>query len=273
MNETTQEAADAAGKGVEWLARFGYAAKGVVYAIVGVLAAMVAFGMGGQTTGTKGAVSQIGSETHGQVMLLAVAVGLFGYVVWRFAQAIKDPEHEGTGFKGLIKRASFFVSGLIYGSLAIYTISLLLGAGGGGGGNSKESMTARLMSYEGGVWAVGIIGALIVLMGVMQFVRAFKEKYKQKWSLASMGATQTRWASRIAKWGLSARGLVFFIIGGFVIVAALQTDPSKATGLNGALDTLAQQSFGLVLLGVVGLGLLCYGIYCWVNALYRRINP
>ena len=275
MREAKRTASQHAGKGVEWLARLGYTAKGVVYVVVGVLAAMAAFGGGGQTTGSKGAVSRIGSEPFGQILLAIVAVGLLGYVIWRFTQAIMDPEREGSNAKGMAKRAAFVVSGLIYASLAFYAASLALGSGsgGGGGGQSKDSMTARLMSYEGGLWVVAAIGVVIIAVGISQFIRAYKEKFKTRWSTAQMRPATQLWATRIAKFGLSARGLVFLIMGGFLVAAALQTDPSKATGLGGALNKLAQQSYGLWLLGVVAIGLVCYGVYCGINAIYRRINP
>lgn len=260
-------------KGIEWLARLGYAAKGLVYVIVGVLSALSAFHAGGHTTNTKGAVNTLNQQPYGQVLLIIVALGLIGYVVWRFTQAFKDPEHRGHGFGGILKRIGLFVSGLIYGSLAVYTISLLMGSGGGGGGQSKDSMTARLMSHQGGVWVVAAIGGVIIIVAIMQFMRAYQCKFEKQWAVAQMGRTQHIWARRIARWGLSARGVVFLIMGGFLVLAAVQTNPQKATGLGGALNTLAQQSYGQILLAVVALGLVCYGIYCWVNAVYRRINP
>ncbi|MES1924874.1 DUF1206 domain-containing protein [Salinisphaera sp. T31B1] len=260
-------------KGVEWLARFGYAAKGVVYVVIGVLAAMSAFHIGGRTTSTHGAMSTIGSQPFGQILLIVMAAGLIGYVIWRFVQAIKDPEHRGRSPGGLLKRVGLLGSGVIYASLAVYTIRLLIGSHSSGGGSTKQSMTARLMSHEGGVWLVAAIGALIVGIAIMQFVRAYKRGFEKRWSVATMGPTQRRWAGHIAQWGLSARGVVFLIMGAFLLLGAWQTDPDEATGLDGALNALSGESYGLVLLGVVALGLICYGLYCWVNAIHRRIDP
>lgn len=273
MSNISSQNARHASKGVEWLARLGYSAKGLVYVIVGVLAAMAAFGGGGRTTGTKGAISKIDSEPFGQILLAIMALGLLGYVVWRLVQAFKDPEHIGSGAGALIKRAAFVISGLIYGTLAVYTVSLLIGSSSGGGGSSKDSMTARLMSHPGGIWAVAAIGAIIIGVGVAQFLRAYKKKFQKAWSTGHMRPAELTWATRIARFGLSARGVVFLMTGGFLVIAAWQTNPSKATGLNGALDTLASQSYGQWLLGIMALGLICYGLYCFINAVYRRINP
>ena len=272
MSKNTAQ--DSPSKGIEWLARFGYAAKGVVYVVIGALTLMSVLHVGGgHTTSSKGAVSTIGSEPFGGVLLIVMAAGLIGYVIWRFTQALKDPEHRGRSVGGILKRLGLLGSGLIYASLALYTIRLVIGGGGNSGGQSKDSITARIMSHEGGVWVIAAIGVLIVIVAVLQFVRAYKRRFEKSWSVETMGPTQRRWAGRIAQWGLSARGVVFLIMGGFLIVGAWQTDPDKATGLDGALDTLAQQSYGAVLLGIVALGLICYGLYCWVNAVHRRINP
>nr|MBA3438683.1 DUF1206 domain-containing protein [Pyrinomonadaceae bacterium] len=86
----------AASPWVERLARLGYAAKGAVYIVVGLLAAMAAFGMGGKTTDTRGALATIVAQPFGRVLLGAVAVGLAGYTIWRFVQAGVDAEHKGS---------------------------------------------------------------------------------------------------------------------------------------------------------------------------------
>jgi hypothetical protein len=76
-------------KWIERLARFGYAAKGIVYILVGFLAFQAAFNWGGRVTGTKGAFFTIASQPFGRVMLFLVAVGLLGYVIWRFCTGYK----------------------------------------------------------------------------------------------------------------------------------------------------------------------------------------
>ena len=83
----------------ERIARFGYAAKGVVYMVVGVLATAAAFGMGGETTDTRGALQAIEEQTFGKFVLGRVAVGLVGYVIWRWIQAIADTDDKVSGLK------------------------------------------------------------------------------------------------------------------------------------------------------------------------------
>jgi len=78
-------------------------------------------------------------------------------------------------------------------------------------------------------------------------------------------------AIRSGQAGLSARGVVFGIIGVFLIQAALHSNAGEALGLSGALRALEQQSYGQWVLGIVALGLVAYGFYMLVLARYRRI--
>jgi hypothetical protein len=256
---------------VERLARLGYLAKGIVYAIVGVLAVQAAFGAGGQTTDTKGALSAIAAQPFGKFLLALLTVGLIGYVVWRFVQAVQDPEHKGDDAKGWATRLGYAVSGLIYASLAFTAIGLIRGSGGGGGGNSEQDWTARLLAQPFGQWLVGLVGAFVIGLGFYQLYQAYKAKFRKQMKLQEMSPTEETWATRIGRFGLGARGVVFCIIGFFLLQAARQSDASEVRGLDGALQSLAEQPYGPWLLGIVALGLVAYGIHMAVQARYIRI--
>ncbi|MGC3871899.1 DUF1206 domain-containing protein [Halomonas sp. GXIMD04776] len=255
------------------LARCGYAAKGVVYLIVGVLASMAAFGLGGKNIGTKEAITQIAGQPFGSILLGLMAFGLFAYTLWRIVQAFYDTEDAGSGFKGIAVRLGFVISGLVYASLGIYCIDLLLNAfASSGDGSSTQDRTAKMMSNPGGIYLIFAVGIVFMGVGIRQIVRAVKRSYLKNWHMIEMNETQRKLAEGATRWGLSARGVVFIIIGGFLCVAAWQTDPSEAQGLGGALNTLAGQPFGPWLLGIVALGLVGYGIYCFVNARFRDVS-
>ncbi len=254
---------------VERLARFGYAAKGVVYGIVGLLAAQAAFGGGGKTTDTRGALQEIVKQPFGKVLLGIVAIGLFGYVIWRFVQAIKDPENKGTDLKGILQRIGYGITGLIYAGLAISAVRIILGSGGGNS-NSTQDWTARLLSQPFGQWLVGTVGAFIIGLGFYQFYKAFTAKFRQEMNLSELSDTEEKWVIGISRLGLAARGIVFCVIGFFFIQAARQSDASEAGGLGEALQTLAQQPYGPWILGIVALGLIAYGIYTVIQARYRQ---
>lgn len=253
---------------VEYLARFGYAARGVVYAFVGFLAFQAAFGMGGETTGTRGALYEIAEKSR--ILLGFVAVGLFGYALWRFVQAVLDPEGKGDDAKGLAKRMMMLASGIVYGSLAIAAVRLLTGNGGSGGDGTQQA-TAGVLSKPFGVALVAIAGLAIILAGLFQIRNGWTRKFQSKLRLGEMSPVERTWMTRTGMAGLLARGVVFLISGTFLVQAALRSDPSRARGLQGALETLASQPYGPWLLALVALGLLAFGVYSLFLARYRRI--
>jgi hypothetical protein len=255
------------------LARAGYFAKGAVFGTVGVLTTMTAFGFaGGRITGTRGAIGEISTQSFGQALLILIAIGLLGFVVWRFVQAIKDPERNGTDAKGLLKRVGFFVSGVIYGGLALFAVRLIMGAGGGGEDGNQQT-AGRLMANEAGIWLVGLIGAVIIGAALYQVYRAASASYRKQWKVGEMSAAELKWATRISAVGIAARALALGLIGWFFVQAALEADPSEAQGLDGALQTFATSDFGSLWLGLIGVGFICYGLYCFANGRYKRINP
>jgi NADH:ubiquinone oxidoreductase subunit 5 (subunit L)/multisubunit Na+/H+ antiporter MnhA subunit len=259
---------------IERLARFGYAAKGIVYALVGILAFQAAFNWGGKVTGTKGVFRTIASQPFGKVMLFLVGVGLLGYVVWRFVQAFTDPEHRDEGAKAFARRVSYFISGLIYGSLALFALRIVFsGSGSSSSSSSSSERTASLLAQPFGQWLVGLVGVAVVAYGFYCFYRAITTKFRRKLKLAEMSPKEEKWSTRIARFGLTAKGGVSVIIGYFFIQAARTSDASEARTTEGALQTIQQQPYGGWLMGIVALGLIAYGIHLGVQARYRRISP
>lgn len=261
---------------IERLARFGYAAKGVVYALVGILAFQAAFNWGGRITGSKGAFQTIANQPFGNVLLFLVAIGLVGYVVWRFVQAIYDPEHNEEGAKAIARRLSYAASGLIYGSLAFAAFRIVFSSSSSsssGGSSGSEQQTATLLSQPFGQWLVGLVGVAAAGYGFYCIYRGIKTKFRRKLKLSEMSLTEEKWAVRIGRFGLIAKGIVSVIVGYFFVQAARSADPNQAKTTEGALQTIQQQPFGAYLMGIVALGLLAYGIHMMVQARYRRISP
>jgi hypothetical protein len=257
---------------IERLARLGYAAEGVVYLVIGALAAQTAIGVRGQPTDTKGALQTILRQPFGQGLLSIVALGLIGYSVWCFVQALKDPEHEGRTTVGVSKRLGYFINGVIHVSLSIAAIGMVTGAAWGGSGDEAKGWTVWLMSLPWGLWLVGITGAGILGVGLHQLYRAWSVQLDKELALGHLSSGARQWTVRFGRFGLAARGVVFNLIGVSLMVAAVQADPNEARGLADALQTLHDSSYGPGLLGGVGLGLGAYGLYQLVTARYRRIR-
>lgn len=254
-----------------WLkvvAHAGYAARGVVYLLIGVLALMAAFaGGGGQTTGSQGALRQLLDVPGGKYILGGVAAGLVGYAAWRLIQGLLDADGHGTGGKGLVVRIGLIVSGVVHLLLAFFAVSILAGWASGGGGS--PSWIAQIMSKAYGQWIVGVIGLLIIGAGIVQFVKGYKAGFLK---YLEMLPNTRGWAVPTCRVGLMARGVVFCIIGGFLFIAAWQQDPAEARGVGGVLSSLQGQPFGAWLLAVIAVGLLAFSAYSFIEAGYRRVG-
>lgn len=257
---------------IDRLARFGYVAYGVVYLLVGVLSVQAALGGANQAPGQEGALRSILFAPLGRVLLCIVALGLLAYAAWRLYEGITDPENEGRDAKGIAKRVDHLLNGLFHGALAFSAGQLALGSGGGSGG-SPDDWTATLMSQPFGRWLVVVAGVGVAGAGLYQFYKAYRADFREGLKTSEMSLREKRWTTHAGRLGFTARGIVFGVIGVFLIQAALQSDPDEARGLGGALETLARQPFGPYLLGAVALGLVAYGVFMFVVARYRRIEP
>lgn len=262
-----------AGPVVVWLARAGYAAKGVVYSLIGLLAVLAAWGKGGDTTSSRGALHHLLGQPFGVVVVSLIAVGLAGYALWCFVQAIMDPEHDGRDGKGLAKRIGRFIKGIIHVGLVVAAIGMVSGRGGGDDGESKiDQWTAWLMSMPAGVWMVGLAGAGVLGYGVWQLVRAWRVKVDKMLDLGELPPEARRPVVQVSRFGIGARGVVFMVIGVGLIVAAMHANPSEARGMGESLAWLGRQAYGKWLLTAVAIGLMAYGFYEFVRAGYRVIR-
>ncbi|MEG3966674.1 DUF1206 domain-containing protein [Microcoleus sp. T2B6] len=256
----------------ERLARLGYASKGLVYFIVGFLAAQAAFSMGGRTTDTSGALSEIVNQPFGKFLLFLVTIGIIGYALWRIVQTILDPEHQGDKLdaKRIAQRIGYALSALGYAGLALTAVKLIMGSGGGKS-NTTEDLTAQILAQPFGQWLVGLAGSIVIGVGFSYFYEAYKAKFRRHFKLDEMSQAEQTWAIRLGRFGIAARGIVFVIIGIFLIQAAKLSDASQTKGLGEVLAILGQQPFSPVILGLVPLGLIAYGIYSVIQARYRKI--
>ncbi|WP_426754585.1 DUF1206 domain-containing protein [Myxococcus sp. Y35] len=269
IQRVTRTGREASRSGVVWAARAGYTARAAVYAVIGVLALMLAAGEGGQTTDTHGAVEEVARQPFGSVLLVLLGVGLLAFALWRFAQAAWDLEGKGRSGKGVAARVGMAGSGVLHASLALTAFNVFQGRDGGGGGN--QSLTAKLLSQPFGQALVVLVGVSVMAFAGYQLYRAWKGRMLEKLSLSGLAARRRTEVERICKAGVAARGVVFLLVGWFFIQAALRADPGEAGGLGEALGTLAAQPFGPWLLGVVALGLVGYAVYQLCAARYRRI--
>jgi len=259
-----------------WVARSGLVAKGISFGIVGVLAIKLALGSGGKATSRQGALQSLAHSSWGKVLLVALGMGFAAYALWRFVQAIAEHADEG-GTKGTAKkwgkRAGYVGRGLIYASLTLSTILLVVSGSQQQSQNQKaHSTTATVLGWPAGRWLVGAAGLAIIGVGLWNLYRGVARKFEDKWRTGEMSNTERTWGGRAGVAGHIARFIVFGLIGVFVTKAAIDFNPKDAIGIDGALQKLAHTSYGPYLLGLTAFGLVCYGIYCLVDARYRDVS-
>jgi hypothetical protein len=273
FGDNIEAGARATRPGIELLGRFGYAAKGAVYILIGTLAVQAALGhSGGQTTDQTGAMTRIAELPFGKVLLGLLIVGLLGYALWRVVQGALDTEHKGSEMKGLFARAMYVGIGVIYFGLAMSAVKLLMGNGASAGSSEKtQGWTTWLMDQPFGIWLVALAGVAIFANGLAQLYKAWKSNLSEDLHLTDVGAEHADLVTKVGRAGYSARGVAFMMIGGFLVGAALHHNPSEAQGLDGILATLAGQPFGPYLLGAVAVGLAAYGVFALVESRYRRM--
>ena len=245
------------------MARLGYAAKGVVYLLIGFIAFKAA-NAAGSPEGASGALASLRDESGGKLMLMLIALGLLGHVLWRLVQAAMDPEHPGDkDAKRIAMRLFYLLSAVIYGSLAYTAWQLSRGSGGGsGGGEGQEVWINKVLGMPAGSWLVMAAGIGVIAYGLHQIVKALRGDVNSHMQQNSRAVTT------LGRIGTGARGLVLMPIGWFVFNAGRHYSASTAADTGEVLQMLDRGG----LLAIVGLGLFAYGLHQIAKAVYRRIN-
>ena len=253
----------------EWMARVGLVARGVVYGVVGILALKLAVGSGGKATTQRGALQTIAREPFGKALLIAMAVGLAGYAIWRLVRAGigHGTEQKDSAFQ----RIAGLVSGVAYAALCVTAVKILTGASSSGGSNSPKQTTAGVLNWTGGTVIVGVVGAMLIGAAVGQGYKGVSKKFLDTSKTAEMSLEVKRAFTAIGVFGHLARMVVFGLVGYGLLEAAIDYNPHTAIGLDGALNKLSHNSYGPFLLGVVAAGLIGFALYSIADARYRKI--
>jgi hypothetical protein len=203
-------------------------------------------------------------------VLLVIAAGLIGYAVWRLVEAIVDPERRGTDFKAIAVRLGFAARGLFHAALGITAFRVAFGTGSGSGSNQASQWTARAFEMPGGGLLVWLAAVWIAGYGLYQFYRAWSPKMRRHLRLGELPEGIRSAVLGVSRFGIAARGVVFCLIGYFLIRAALWHSSAEAGGVKESLRTVAHTGRWPFI--VVALGLVAYGVYELVNARYRSIR-
>ena len=256
--------------GIVWLARTGYAARGVVYLIIGIFALLAAWGSG-ETVGTKGAISQLLGQPFGEALLWIMVAGLIAYAAWRLTQATTDPEDHGTDAKGLAARAGLVGGAISYSLLTLFTLGLLgssLGESSSGGGGNGDFLSG-ILGWKYSNYLVYLVALVPLGVGIAHIIKGWKAKFEKYFSAPD---NIMRWVTPISKVGLIARGVSFLVVSGMLFSGGARYEPNQPPGLEDALNALQSLPFGTFWLALIGAGLIAFALYSFSEAIWRRID-
>jgi Domain of Unknown Function (DUF1206) len=265
----TQQAARAAdSKPVQMLGRVGLAGYGVVNLLLAWLAVQVAFGASENEAeaGKGGALQRIAEEPWGKGLLWVIGISLFALALWQLSEAIWGRKAHG----GAIKKVAHVAEALAFGVLGFSAVRIAAGNSKGGSNEQQAGFTAKVLDAPGGPILVVVVGLVVLGAAGYLMVKGIKKKFLKDLDLATASPTTRRTTERLGQAGYTAVGVGYAIVGVLIILAAIKHDPDKATGLDTALATLAQQPYGTILLVIVAIGLAAYGVYCFLDARFRK---
>ena len=207
-----------------------------------MLALKLALGDGGKTTDQQGALKTLAQQSFGEILLVLMAIGLFGYALWRLVRAAIGHGAEGDRDDAK-ERIDGVASGIGYGLLFVTAVSILAGSGGGGGGGPQQA-SGGVLDWPAGQMLVIIAGLVLLGVAVDQGIKGFKKKFLEKSHTERMNEKVKKAFTAFGVFGHLARMVIFGLMGYFLIKAALDYNPDEAVGLDGALAKLANSAGG-----------------------------
>jgi Domain of Unknown Function (DUF1206) len=255
-----------------WLVRAGFIARGITYGVIGALALAIARGAGttGTTPNQQGALSLIAHTAVGRPALVVIAAGLVAYALWKLTQGIFGHGPEGGGSVELKDRVANLAGGVVYLGFCWVAVEAL--SGSSGNSSSEPSHAAGgILQWPGGQLIVAVAGAGLLAISLYQVYDGVRGGFARDSKTDQMSQPQRRMFTILGRVGLTARGLVFALIGYFLLRTAIEFNASNAIGVDGALARLHHEPLGRWLVGLVGAGLLTFAAFSLIEARYRRL--
>ena len=254
---------------VEWFARAGYGARGVVHLMMGALAIMAAYEAREDAVGIQGAFEEFARWPLGELWLSLLATGLGGFVLWRFAQSVLDADRQGRSRRAWFNRTGQGVSAVVYTALALSCLGVAAGIEEAGENPEvTRQQIADLLALPLGELLLILLGCAVLAAGLLNMVHAVFGGFRRH---LTCDYTVHLWAAPLGRAGYFARGLVFLALGVFLVEAALDLSPAESVTIQGALKTIEQQPFGSHVLTGLGAGLIAFGLFGLIEARFRRI--
>ncbi|MDP9709026.1 UNVERIFIED_ORG: heme/copper-type cytochrome/quinol oxidase subunit 2 [Pseudomonas fluorescens] len=252
------------------LARGGYAARGVLYLIIGIFALLAAHDSTKPKDSHK-SLEALLSQPFGYFLVGLVVAGLLAFAAWRVLQAIRDVDHHGTQLKGLVIRAGLFAGGLVNGALAFFALGLLVSGSRSSNHSAEQTKDwlAHLLSWEHSNLLLYLIALIPLGVGVAHIIKGWKASFEKYFEADE---EVMRYVRPVSRFGLIARGVVFMEIALLLAVSGSAYQAMDPPGMKEALDALQNLPAGWLLLMVMALGLIAFSVYSFSEACWRKIN-
>ena len=250
---------------LETWGRLGYAARGIVYLMLGWIALS-----SGKALPASATVQAIDDLPGGAPLLAAFIIGLFGYGLYKLYTAALDLDGEGSDAKGTVTRIAYAGAGLAYWTLAILAAVQLFGSEAGaslagrasGSGGVGQDVAQGVGDVAGGNLLLVVAGLLTLAIAAVQFTIAYKAEFMEK-----MAGTP-RLVRPAGQVGYAARALIIAIVGYFAVKAGIDGDRVRNFG-----DALAVvRDSHQALFKLIAAGLMLFGLVSLMMARYGRIN-
>lgn len=246
-------------------ARFGFAASGLIHLLLGYLAIRVAFNHQ-ESSDQSGALAALSDLPGGAIVLWVTTIGLFALGLFLVVEAIVGVGSSSK--KRWVRSLVSVAKAVAYIALAVTALTFALGGSSSSSGSTSQA-SGTVLSLPGGVFILAIIGLIAAGVGCYFVYKGVTRGFTDDLTVPSGSARRPVIALGVA--GYVAKGIAIVVVGVLFVVAAVKVDPEEATGLDGALQALAELPFGKVVLTAVGLGLIAYGVYSFVRARYARL--
>ena len=257
---------------LELASRLGYAARGAVYLTIGVIAVLAAADLTPRPAGTGDVLELWAKWPLGLFLISALAACLLAFSGWRVLQAVFDADRHGATPKAWAIRAGQAVSGVVYGALALSALELLDGLediGEADETDSARTAAAEILAWPHGDWLVIAGGLVLLAVGVGNLAQGVLHDFGKR---LHCGPEVCRWVVPLGRAGYIGRGLATLPLGIFLLRAGWEVRASEVRTWADALQTVEAQPFGSVILTAVALGLIAFGLFGVVEAVFRRID-
>jgi hypothetical protein len=246
---------------LEHVARFGWIAKGVVYALMG----LTAFTIGrrrptSDDASPEGAVGQLRSTQFGTALIFALVIGLALYVLWRLLTAALV---RGNDVKSWLERVGYLFSAAFYAVLAFTAVTAVMHGDEPKDKNTVERLSAWMLAHPIGRWALLVAGLVVVGIGIFFIIdKGIKGSFLKDLDLGDAPEAERKAIRTAGTVGWISRGVATTAVGFFVAQAAWRYDSQDARGFDNAFREVATHDIGSVAVLVTGLALVVYGVFC-----------